>query len=100
MAVNEKGSLLGVITAATRQMITMAGRRHFRQVALGTTPAISRNITTSGYMNTSPKMTHIATYSVKYREGEKRGTIPVPLTSMSQASALGNTRIAVVTPVA
>src|ERR1700749_4033121 len=98
MAMNENGSLLGVITAATRQMTTIAGRLQRRQVVLGTTPASWRNTTTSGYMKTTPNTTHIATYKVMYREGEKRGTIPGPLTSISQVSALGNTRIAVVTP--
>src|ERR1700728_3628765 len=97
-AAKEKGSLLGVITAAIRQITTIAGRRQRRQVALGTTPEISRNTTTRGYMKTAPKIRHIETYKVKYRAGEKRGTTPVPLTSMSQVSAFGNTRIAVVTP--
>src|SRR5262249_27220550 len=100
MARNEKGSLLGVMTAATRKMITIAGRRQCRHLALGTTPTSSRKTTTSGYMKTSPKIRHIEVYRVKYLEGENSGTIPEPLTLMSQVRAFGNTRMAVVTPVA
>src|ERR1700722_12013539 len=95
---NEKGSLLGVITAATPQMMTMAGRLHFRHLRLGTTPVSSRPTTMIGYMNTAPKITHIRTYRVKYFWGENRGTTPEPPTSISQVRALGNTRMAVATP--
>ena len=98
MATSEKGSLLGVITAATRKISTMAGRRHRLQVRLGTTPTSSRNTTTNGYMKTAPNTKHMATYIVRYRDGENSGATPLPDTLMSQVNAFGKTSTAVSHP--
>src|SRR5579871_3240506 len=98
IAVKENGSLLGVMNAAMKQMMTIAGRRQRRQVSLGTIPTSCRNTTTRGYMNTTPKIRHMATYKDRYFDGEKRVVMPGPLTDMSQSRALGQTRMAVATP--
>ena len=52
-------------------------------------------------MNTSPKIRHIGDVQGEVpARARTAATIPGPLTSISQVSALGKTRMAVVTPAA
>lgn len=65
----EKGSPLGVITAANTTMRTMAHLRHDFSLAGDSTPASSSETRTTGNSNVSPKTVMSATMSPRYLLG-------------------------------
>src|SRR5438309_1040652 len=87
MANSEYGSWLGVITAATVTMITIAGLRHFRSLADDTTPASSRNTSTIGNSKATPKATIISRMRLRYFDGVKNVERLLPPTPTRNLSA-------------